>query len=166
MLDIDIPSDFGSRRSGRPALGSDHPRNGARSRILPPLSSRSRKQRAWVEPRAVTRQSKGKRARRRGHCARHHRELPDPAVFSLARSDPDAQNWIVYIASLSKIVSPGLRVGLAVLPSRLIAPFTIAEQASSPPGLPRMTVGVALENWGTGSSNLFGRRIYRETQVA
>jgi hypothetical protein len=84
-----------------------------------------------VEPRAVTRQSKGKRARRRGHCARHHRELPDPAVFSLARSDPDAQNWIVYIASLSKIVSPGLRVGLAVLPSRLIAPFTIAEQASS-----------------------------------
>ena len=55
---------------------------------------------------------------------------PPPSVFSLAQSDPDTRNWIVYLSSLSKIVSPGLRVGWAVLPAHLIAPFTIAKQAS------------------------------------
>ena len=55
---------------------------------------------------------------------------PPSSVFTLAQNDAEARNWVVYIASLSKIVSPGLRVGWALLPAHLVAPFTIAKQAS------------------------------------
>jgi DNA-binding transcriptional MocR family regulator len=55
---------------------------------------------------------------------------PPPSVFAMAQDHPDARNWFVYIAGISKIVSPCLRVGWILLPPSLIAPFTVAKQAN------------------------------------
>lgn len=59
----------------------------------------------------------------------HFDAAPPPSVFALAQDHPEARNRVAYLGSLSKVVSPGLRIGWAVLPPALTAPFTIAKQA-------------------------------------
>ena len=53
---------------------------------------------------------------------------PTP-LLALADQVDGAANWTVYLSSLSKIVSPGLRVGWLALPKALHAKVTIAKQS-------------------------------------
>ncbi|MCO5107487.1 MAG: PLP-dependent aminotransferase family protein [Burkholderiaceae bacterium] len=42
-----------------------------------------------------------------------------PPLVALARDTPGAAHWCAYVSTLSKVVSPGLRIGFAVLPGWL-----------------------------------------------
>ena len=57
-------------------------------------------------------------------------KTPPPSIFALSNGDHQTADWVVYLASLSKIVAPGLRVGWAVLPRYLVKPFNTAKQAN------------------------------------
>ena len=50
-------------------------------------------------------------------------EPPPPALRALADPNPEAASHILYVSSLSKTVSPGVRVGWLVLPATLMTPF-------------------------------------------
>ena len=50
---------------------------------------------------------------------------PPPTIRSLAEGE--AADHVIYVSSLSKTVSPGLRVGWMVLPEALMAPFKLAK---------------------------------------
>ncbi|MFO1301562.1 MAG: PLP-dependent aminotransferase family protein [Burkholderiaceae bacterium] len=39
-----------------------------------------------------------------------------PPLVALARETPGAEHWCAYVSTLSKVMSPGLRIGFAVLP--------------------------------------------------
>lgn len=57
-------------------------------------------------------------------------EAPPPSMLALSDQVPGSRNWLVHCGSLSKVLSPGLRVGWMVAPPDLLARATMCKQFS------------------------------------
>ncbi len=55
---------------------------------------------------------------------------PPPSLLALSASVPGSREWLVHCGSLSKVLSPGLRVGWMVGPAELLAKATMCKQFS------------------------------------
>lgn len=55
---------------------------------------------------------------------------PPPSIRALADADPEAARHVIHVSSLSKTVSPGLRLGWAVLPRELMQPFKLMKSTA------------------------------------
>jgi DNA-binding transcriptional MocR family regulator len=57
-------------------------------------------------------------------------EAPPPSLLALSASVPGSRDLLVHCGSLSKVLSPGLRVGWMVGPAELLAKATMCKQFS------------------------------------
>lgn len=57
-------------------------------------------------------------------------DAPPPSLLALADTVPGARDRLVHCGSLSKVLSPGLRVGWMVAPAELLAKATMCKQFS------------------------------------
>ncbi|QBK06554.1 PLP-dependent aminotransferase family protein [Hylemonella gracilis] len=57
-------------------------------------------------------------------------EAPPPSLLALTAQVPGSRDWLVHCGSLSKVLSPGLRVGWMVAPPELLAKATMCKQFS------------------------------------
>jgi DNA-binding transcriptional MocR family regulator len=57
-------------------------------------------------------------------------EAPPPSILSLSRSVPGSRELIAHCGSLSKVLSPGLRIGWMIAPAALLAKATMCKQFS------------------------------------
>jgi DNA-binding transcriptional MocR family regulator len=57
-------------------------------------------------------------------------EPPPPSLLALTKDVPGSRDWIVHCGSMSKVLSPGLRVGWLVAPPELLAKATMCKQFS------------------------------------
>ena len=57
-------------------------------------------------------------------------EVPPPSILALSKNVPGSRDLIAYCGSLSKVLSPGLRVGWMVAPFELLAKATMCKQFS------------------------------------
>lgn len=57
-------------------------------------------------------------------------EVPPPSILALSKDVPGSRDLIAYCGSLSKVLSPGLRVGWMVAPPELLAKATMCKQFS------------------------------------
>jgi aspartate/methionine/tyrosine aminotransferase len=55
---------------------------------------------------------------------------PPKTLLALSEQVPGSRDWLVYCGSLSKVLSPGLRVGWMVAPADLLAKATMCKQFS------------------------------------
>jgi DNA-binding transcriptional MocR family regulator len=55
---------------------------------------------------------------------------PPPSLLALSHTVPGSRDWLVHCGSLSKVLSPGLRVGWMVAPPALLAKATMCKQFS------------------------------------
>jgi len=55
---------------------------------------------------------------------------PPPSMLSLSDQVPGSRDYLVYCGSLSKVLSPGLRVGWMIAPAELLAKATMCKQFS------------------------------------
>ena len=55
---------------------------------------------------------------------------PPPSLLALSHEVPGSRDWLVHCGSLSKVLSPGLRVGWLVAPPALLAKATMCKQFS------------------------------------
>ena len=55
---------------------------------------------------------------------------PPPSLMSLSAQVPGSRDWLVHCGSLSKVLSPGLRVGWMIAPAELLAKATMCKQFS------------------------------------
>ncbi len=55
---------------------------------------------------------------------------PPPSLLALSGEVPGSREWLVHCGSLSKVLSPGLRVGWLVAPPELLARATMCKQFS------------------------------------
>ncbi|MCL1960354.1 MAG: PLP-dependent aminotransferase family protein [Desulfovibrionaceae bacterium] len=53
---------------------------------------------------------------------------PPPSLLALSPQVPGSRDWLVHCGSLSKVLSPGLRVGWMVAPPALLAKATMCKQ--------------------------------------
>jgi len=57
-------------------------------------------------------------------------EAPPPSLLALSAQVPGSRDWLVHCGSLSKVLSPGLRVGWMIAPPELLAKATMCKQFS------------------------------------
>jgi DNA-binding transcriptional MocR family regulator len=57
-------------------------------------------------------------------------DAPPPSILALSASVPGSRDWIAHCGSLSKVLSPGLRVGWLIAPPALLANATMCKQFS------------------------------------
>ncbi len=57
-------------------------------------------------------------------------EAPPPSLLALSSQVPGSRDWLVHCGSLSKVLSPGLRVGWMIAPPELLAKATMCKQFS------------------------------------
>jgi 2-aminoadipate transaminase len=57
-------------------------------------------------------------------------EAPPASLLALSREVPGSREWIAHCGSLSKVLSPGLRVGWLIAPPELLAKATMCKQFS------------------------------------
>lgn len=55
---------------------------------------------------------------------------PPPPIRALADADQEAASRVIYVSSLSKTVSPGLRIGWILLPDALMQPFRLTKSTA------------------------------------
>ena len=55
---------------------------------------------------------------------------PPPSLLALSAAVPGSRDWLVYCGSLSKVLSPGLRIGWLIGPAELLAAATMCKQFS------------------------------------
>jgi len=57
-------------------------------------------------------------------------EPPPPSILSLCKYQPGAREWVAHCGSMSKVLSPGLRVGWMIAQPELLAKATMCKQFS------------------------------------
>jgi 2-aminoadipate transaminase len=57
-------------------------------------------------------------------------EAPPPSILSLSKDVPGSTEWIAHCGSMSKVLSPGLRVGWMIAQPELLAKATMCKQFS------------------------------------
>ena len=57
-------------------------------------------------------------------------EAPPPSMLALSSQVPGSRDWLAHCGSLSKVLSPGLRVGWMIAPPELLAKATMCKQFS------------------------------------
>ncbi len=57
-------------------------------------------------------------------------KAPPPSLLALTAQVPGSRDWLVHCGSLSKVLSPGLRVGWMIAPPELLAKATMCKQFS------------------------------------
>jgi len=55
---------------------------------------------------------------------------PPPSMLALSKEVPGSRDWLAHCGSMSKVLSPGLRVGWLVAPPELLAKATMCKQFS------------------------------------
>ena len=55
---------------------------------------------------------------------------PPPSILALSADVPGSREWVAYCGSMSKVLSPGLRVGWLIAPQELLAKATMCKQFS------------------------------------
>ncbi|TFZ07929.1 PLP-dependent aminotransferase family protein [Ramlibacter humi] len=58
------------------------------------------------------------------------KEPPPPSLLALSKDVPGSRDWLAHCGSMSKVLSPGLRVGWLVAPPELLAKATMCKQFS------------------------------------
>ncbi len=57
-------------------------------------------------------------------------DAPPPSILALSAQVPGSRDYLVHCGSMSKVLSPGLRVGWMIAPSELLAKATMCKQFS------------------------------------
>jgi DNA-binding transcriptional MocR family regulator len=57
-------------------------------------------------------------------------EAPPPSILALSKEVPGSREWIAHCGSMSKVLSPGLRVGWLIAQPELLAKATMCKQFS------------------------------------
>jgi 2-aminoadipate transaminase len=57
-------------------------------------------------------------------------EPPPPSILALSKDVPGSREWIAHCGSMSKVLSPGLRVGWLIAQPELLAKATMCKQFS------------------------------------
>ena len=57
-------------------------------------------------------------------------EAPPPSILALTKEVPGSREWVAHCGSMSKVLSPGLRVGWMIAPPELLAKATMCKQFS------------------------------------
>jgi 2-aminoadipate transaminase len=57
-------------------------------------------------------------------------EAPPPSILALSKDVPGSREWIAHCGSMSKVLSPGLRVGWLIAQPELLAKATMCKQFS------------------------------------